>query len=168
LGSTLTGGFALPSTTRFLTLGGDKALPGGGTLYGEVSLGDTRFEGALLRATSALSSSWRIGVAGACRARWKACSRFGVELGQPLRFESGAMIADLADAPAHYFDPLTFSERRIGLAPSGRELDLRLFADRDLGRWGWVRLEASAADQTGNVASAPFGLGLLATWRYGF
>ena len=169
LGSTLTGGFAIPATTRFLTLGGEKALPDGLTLYGEASLGETRFAGPLLRISSwSMSSSWRIGLTGDCAARWKACSHFGAELAQPLRFETGAMTADLADPPAHYFDPLSFSQRHIAIAPSGRELDLRLFADRDLGAWGFVRLEASAADEEGNIARAPFGLGFIASWRYGF
>ena len=76
-------------------------------------------------------------------------------------------VAVLAEVPAHYFDAWTFTQRRIGLSPSGREVDLRLFADRSLGAYGSVRLEATAASQVGNVAGAPPGLGLLASWRVG-
>ena len=169
LGSTLTGAFASPAKTRFLTIGGAKTV-GSSTFYGEASLGRTAFSSTLLKTSSALDSSWRMGFsdAGPCVGFWRLCSNVGLELDQPLRFESGDATALLADVPAHYFDPWTFSERRIGLAPSGRELDLRLYADRTLGPYGSVRLEATAASQEGNVAGAPPGLGLLATWRVGF
>ena len=70
--------------------------------------------------------------------------------------------------PAQYFDPLTFSERRIGLTPSGRELDLRLFTDKDLGPFGLLRFEATAAHDEGNVAGAPLGLGFLTSWKVSF
>ena len=169
LGSTLTGAFAAPAKTRFLTIGGERSL-GGATFYAEASLGRTAFSSTLLHTTGALDSSWRIGFSdtGACLGVWRLCSNVGLELDQPLRFEGGDAVAVLANVPADYFDPWTFSERHIGLAPSGRELDLRLYADRNLGRYGALRLEATAASQEGNVAGAPPGLGLLATWRVGF
>ncbi len=169
LGSTLTGAFASPAQTRFMTVGGARTL-GSATFYGEASLGRTAFSSTLLKTTSALDSSWRAGVvdAGPCVGFWRLCSSVGFELDQPLRFEGGDAVAVLANVPANYFDPWTFSERRIGLAPSGRELDLRLFADRELGTYGSIRLEATAASQEGNVAGAAPGLGFLATWRVGF
>ncbi len=169
LGSALTGVFASPAKTRFMTVGGARTL-GSATFYGEASLGRTAFSSTLLRTSSALDSSWRIGFtdAGPCVGFWRLCSNVGLELDQPLRFESGDAVAVLAQVPANYFDPWTFTERRIGLAPSGRELDLRLFADRSLGAYGSVKLEATAASQEGNIAGAPPGLGFLASWRVGF
>ena len=169
LGSTLTGAFASPAKTRFMTIGGARTL-GSTTVYGEASVGRTAFSSTLLKTTSALDSSWRVGLsdAGACAGFWRLCSSVGLELDQPLRFEGGDAVAVLAAVPAHYFDPWTFTERRIGLSPSGRELDLRLYTDRNLGAYGSVRLEATAASQEGNVAGAPPGLGFLATWRVGF
>lgn len=169
LGSTLTGAFASPAKTRFLTIGGARTL-GSATVYGEASMGRTAFSSRLLRTTNALESSWRVGFvdAGPCAGVWRLCSSVGLELAQPLRFEGGDAVARLADVPPHYFDPWTFSVRHIGLAPSGRELDLRLFADRDMGRYGALRLEATAASQVGNVAGAPPGVGFLASWRVGF
>jgi hypothetical protein len=168
LGSTLTGAFALPSATQFISLSGEKALPGDAILYADASVGRTRFDGLFLRADDAVSSSWRVGLIGACAASWRACSHIGLELAQPLRFETGDMTADLANAPARYFDPLTYSLRRIGVAPSGREVDLRVFADRDLRALGFFRLEATAASDEGQRSGAPLGLGVLGSWRYGF
>jgi hypothetical protein len=169
LGSMLTGAYAAPAKTRFMTIGAARSW-GGTTLYGEASLGRTGFSRTLLQAPGALASSWRVGLAddGVCASVWRLCSNLGIELEQPLRFEAGDAVATLADIPAHYFDALTFTQRRVSLSPSGRELDLRLFADRDLGRYGALRLEAVAASQPGNIAAAPVGMGFLATWLVGF
>jgi hypothetical protein len=168
LGSNMIGTYALPSTTQFLTVGGERRLPGNAVLYGEGSVGRSRFSGAFMETDNALSSSWRVGIVAPCGLGWLTCSHFGLELAQPLRFESGDLTADLANVPAHYFDPVTFSQRRIGVAPSGREMDLRVFVDRDLHTLGFLRLEATAASDEGQRASAVPGLGLLASWRYGF
>ncbi|MFI4975361.1 MAG: S8 family peptidase, partial [Caulobacterales bacterium] len=168
LGSNLAGPFALPASTGFVTLGGETGLAHGMALYGEASLGRTRFSGAFLHADKALSSSWRLGLSGSCARAWGVCSHFGVEVSQPLRFEAGAIDATLAAAPANYLDPLTLTDRRIPLAPSGRQIDLGLFADKDLRALGFLRLRAAAVTDDGNRAAAPLGLGLLATWRYGF
>jgi hypothetical protein len=165
LGSQMTGVFAEPSNTRFLTLGGARAVGGGGLLYGEASFGRTEFDGVLLQGAAGMSSTWRVGAEGGCA--W-VCSHLGVELAQPLRFESGSFSATLPDQPATYFAPLTFSLRQVSLDPSGRELDLRLFTDRDFGRFGLLRLEATAASDEGNVAGAPLGLGLVGSWRVSF
>jgi hypothetical protein len=167
LGSTITGPFALPSRTRFLTLGVDKGLPGGALLYAEASLGRTEFGGQLLRLRDSTTSAWRLGLVSPC-GRWRGCSHVGLEVDQPLRFESGQITANLAVAPRTYFAPLDFTTRRVGAAPTGRELDLRIFADRDLGAFGLLSLEGAAASQEGNIAGAPIGFGLLAGWRVGF
>jgi hypothetical protein len=169
LGSMLTGAYASPAKTRFMTIGGAKNW-GGTTVYGEASLGRTAFSSALLHAPGALASSWRAGLTdgSVCASMWRLCSHVGIELEQPLRFEGSDAVATLAEVPAHYFDALTFTQRRVSLSPSGRQLDLRLFSDRDLGRYGTLRLEAVAASQPGNIAAAPVGMGFLTTWRVGF
>jgi len=167
LGSTLTGAFAAPATTRYATISAN-AVVRAATLYGDAAFGHTQFTGAQLRLDNSLSSSWRVGLASPCAAAWRACSNFGLELAQPLRFEGGYAFAELADVPAQYFDPLTFSLRRIGLSPSGRELDLRLFTEKDLGALGLLRFEATAARDEGNIAGAPVGVGFLTSWRVDF
>jgi len=121
----------------------------------------------LLQLRDSTTSSWRLGLTSPC-GRWRGCSHVGFEVDQPLRFESGEITANLAAVPQAYFAPLEFTTRRIGAAPSGRELDFRLFADRDLGAFGLLGLEGTAASQEGNIAGAPIGLGLLASWRVGF
>ena len=168
LGSMTTGSFALPASTRYMTVGATRDLPGGATLYGEASFGRTTFTGDILRLDGSLTSSWKIGLSGACAGRWVGCSHFGVELDQPLRFESGDITATLANVPDQYFAPLEFSQRRISAAPSGRELDLRVFADKGIGALGLLSLEATAASNEGNVAGAPVGLGFLGSWRLAF
>ena len=167
LGSTLTGAFAAPATTRYAAVSADAVIRGA-TLYGDAAFGRTQFSGAQLRLDNSLTSSWRVGLVSPCAAPWRACSDFGLELAQPLRFEGGYAVADLADVPAQYFDPLTFSQRRIGLIPSGRELDLRLFTDKDLGPFGLLRFEATAAHDEGNIAGAPLGVGFLTSWKVAF
>jgi hypothetical protein len=167
LGSTLTGAFASPATTRYASVSANADLHGA-NLYGDAAFGQTEFNGTLLRLDNSLSSSWRVGLVSPCAAAWRGCSNVGLELAQPLRFEGGDAFAELADVPAQYFDPLTFSERRIGLTPSGRELDLRLFTDKDLGPFGLLRFEATAAHDEGNVAGAPLGLGFLTSWKVSF
>jgi hypothetical protein len=72
----------------------------------------------------------------------------------------------LADMPANYDDPVTFSERRFSAAPSSREVDLRLHADRALGL-GMLRLEAGAAFNPAHEAGEAE-LGLSAAWRTSF
>jgi hypothetical protein len=167
LGSTLTGVFAAPSSTRFLTVGGDADV-GASRLYGEASIGRTSFTGAFLRLNDSLASSWRLGLVTPCMGLAWVCSDLGAEVAQPLRFEGGEAVANLAEVPAHYFDPLVFTRRGVSLAPSGRELDLRLFADHGLGAFGLLRLEATAASDRGNVAGATPGLGLVGSWRVSF
>jgi hypothetical protein len=166
LGSTLTGALAAPARTRFVSFGGEAYL-GRATLYGEASAGRTSFNGALLKAPGLLASAWRAGFVSPCRAVW-VCADAGLELAQPLRIEGGAALADLAAVPDHYFDALVFTRRRIELAPSGREIDLRLFTDRDLGPFGFLRLEATAAAGSGNLARAPLGVGFVGDWRVRF
>jgi hypothetical protein len=90
-----------------------------------------------------------------------------LELSQPVRIERGLVSAYLADQPSDYFDALTFSDRRLELSPSGRELDLRVSAWRPLGP-GDLRLEAAAISNEGNRADSRVNFGLTAGWRARF
>jgi hypothetical protein len=63
---------------------------------------------------------------------------------------------------------LTFSTRQFSASPSGREVDLRLRADQNLGVLGAVSLEGVASRQPGNRAVAPTAFGLLGGWRVEF
>jgi hypothetical protein len=169
LGSYLPQGspFAIPARSTFSSLSLE-ALAGPVFLYGQASLGRTSFAGQFLRMDGALSSAWRVGMMGDCGLLRIACSRFTLELAQPLRIESGSVSATLASPPAHYFDPVIFTDRRFAASPDGREMILSLTADRDFARWGVVSLSALAAADEGHRSGAPLGLGAQGAWRFAF
>ncbi len=155
---------SLAARTRFASVGLDRMV-GPLALRAEASVGRTQGGGRLIDIDNAVSSSWRLALSGACDTGFF-CQRFGVELGQPLRVERGLFRAILADAPANYDDPITFSQRTLSAAPSSRELDLRFNIDRPLGA-GALRLEAAAAFNPAHQQSQA-DLGLSAMWRTSF
>lgn len=169
LGSNLVGNspFALPAETGFLSASAEAPL-GGLLVYGSGSVGRTRFRGQILNLDGAISSSWRLGLVGACGRLGRVCRTWTLEVSQPLRLESGMASATLPAAPANYFDPVTFTERRFSLAPTGREVILGLFADQSLRRWGVARLGLVAAMDEGHISGAPLDIGFNASWRFGF
>ena len=119
-------------------------------------------------ATPALSSGWRMSLDADCKTLGLACTSAHLSLAQPLRIERGDFTAVLADVPQSADDPLTFSVRRFSAAPSGREVDLRLQADRDFGPYGIVTVEAAAAREPGNIQGARPAAGLAVGWRTAF
>lgn len=163
-----TGPLAMSARTGFVTLSAEAPLADGVSAYGDVSAGQTRADGPVLSMRRGYSSAWRIGVTGECRQLRVACSRLTFEMSQPLRMESGAFEARLADQPEHYFDELTFSSRTASATPSGRELDVGLFADQDLGGFGMLRIALQAALQSGHRRDADPVYGLSANWRVRF
>jgi hypothetical protein len=171
LGSFLPGAttFSMPAQTDFANLHADWAFARRLTLSADAGLGRTRLQSALLDLeTPIVSSSWRLTARTACAGVRDDCTHFELDLAQPVRVESGTFGVMLADVPANYMDPLSFSRRSFSAAPSGREVDLRLGVDRALPDAGWVQLEFVAARQPGNVAAAPVSLGLLANWSARF
>ena len=169
LGSNLSGrsAFAMPAQTGFLSMSA-QAPAGRFVAYGQASLGRTRFNGRFLALDGAVSSAWRVGLRSACGDPAKPCRRWTLELSQPLRVEDGVVSANLAVVPVRYLDPTTFAVRRFNAAPGGRQLNLSLFADQDLRRWGALRLGVLAARDNGHVAGAPLAMGFVANWRLGF
>ncbi len=139
-------------------------------LSAEGGLGRTSAAGAFLSLSEpAVSSAWRVTVlTTGCAPAAGGCASFHLQLEQPVRIERGAFSATLADAPASYGDPLTFSRRSFSAAPSGRELDLRLGADLTWGEAGQMQLQLVGMRQPNNIAEAPLGLGVAANWRARF
>jgi subtilisin family serine protease len=176
LGSYLPGqsGLALPSRTGFLTLGHAWPLAAGYSLTGDVSVGRTNIDGQLLSLPSAAwSSSWRLALEADCRrlglGLGLACTGMELSVDQPLRMESGAFQTVLADAPDEYATSgFNFSQRTVGVAPSGRQIDLKLSADKDLGDPGVVSVAGVLTRQPGNVAAAPTAMGVQGSWRVRF
>jgi len=97
------------------------------------------------------------------------CTGMELSLSQPLRMEGGSFQAVLADVPDVYeTSGFTYSTRTVSVAPSGRQIDLRLEADKDFGDAGVFRLEGAVIRQPGNQADAPTALGVSGSWRVRF
>jgi subtilisin family serine protease len=162
-------GLALPSRTGFVSTSSRWTVAPGLDFAAEASLGRTRLQGAFLSTPApVLSSAWRLSLDGDCRTLGLACTGVHLSLSQPLRIEQGRFSAVLPDVPTDPSDPLTFSSRSFSASPSGREVDLRLRADRSLGAAGTVSLEGVASRNPGNRADAPAAFGLLGGWRVEF
>ncbi|HEY5006696.1 MAG TPA: S8 family peptidase, partial [Caulobacteraceae bacterium] len=171
LGSFLPRGstFALPAETSFTTARLDWAVSDLLWLSAEAGFGRTNAQGQLLSlASNAVSSQWSLSARTACEATRPDCVRFDAEIAQPTRIESGTFSAVLADVPAEYGDPLTFSNRTFSASPSGREVDLRFGVARAWARAGELDLQALGVLDENNVHGAPPNLGLLASWRSRF
>lgn len=163
-------GLALPSKTAFLTLSQSWSLGGGYSFNGNVGLGRTQIAGQLLSLpVAAWSSSWRLALDSECGGFAAICSDVELSLSQPLRMEGGSFQAVLPDVPDVYqISGFTYSTRQVGVAPSGRQVDLRLATDKDFGAGGLLRLEGAIIRQPGNQARAPVAMGVDASWRVRF
>jgi hypothetical protein len=171
LGSFLPRGstFALPAQTSFTTARLEWAATDLLWLSAEGGFGRTNAQGQFLNlASNAVSSQWSLSARTACEAIRPDCLRFDAEIAQPTRIESGTFSAVLADVPAQYGDPLTFSSRSFSASPSGREVDLRFGVARAWARAGELDLQALGVLDENNVHGAPPNLGLLASWRSRF
>jgi len=158
---------AMPAISRFVTLKSEWAAKPGLLLSAEGALGHTDAEGRLLKLRDGVSSTWRLRGVADCSLIGISCTAMAVELSQPVRIEKGTVTAYLADQPADYFAPLTYSSRTLELSPSGRELDLRVSAWRPLGP-GQLRLDATAITNEWNRADSPLNFGFTAGWRARF
>jgi hypothetical protein len=78
-----------------------------------------------------------------------------LSISQPLRVERGALSAILPDADIYGQSSLRYVTRHIPLAPSGRELDLRLALDIRLHSSFSARAEIAEIFEPGHVKSAP-------------
>jgi hypothetical protein len=171
LGSFLPRGstFALPAQTSFGTARLEWAVTDRLWLSAEAGFGRTNAQGQFLNlASNAVSSQWSLTARTGCESIRPDCLRFDAEIAQPTRIESGTFSAMLADAPAQYSDPITFSARSFSASPSGRELDLRFGLARAWARAGELDLQALGVLDENNVRNAPPNLGLLASWRSRF
>ncbi|NEX93689.1 S8 family peptidase [Caulobacter sp. 17J65-9] len=165
LGSFLPGGlgYELPAQTRFASIDGSARF-GSLTANWRAGAGATELAGSFLSAERLVSSYWGLGLGAPCAAN----CRMTFELSQPLRIEGGTLEAMLADMPKTYGAAPEFSSRRIDATPSGRELDLRLGAERSLSELGVLQLQAVASLQPGHVRDAEPAYGVVAYWRARF
>jgi len=170
LGSDLSPGsvFSMPAETRFTAASLSGQVSKRLRLRAEGAFGRTRIEDGFFRTDEALSSQWRLGAYGDCGLIGLACDGFALELEQPLRIESGVFSTVLADIPADWREPTTYSVRRFTASPSGREVDLKLILNRDFGAWGLWRLRTVAAFNDGHRADADIAFGGAVDWRLTF
>ena len=162
-------GFGLPSKTGFVSANASWRVADGLAFNGEAAIGRTKLEGAFLSTTGpAVSTTWRMSLDADCKTWGLRCTSAHLTLSQPLRIEGGTFSAVLPDVPQSPDDPLTFSTRNFNASPSGRELDLRIQADKDLGAFGTVSLQGVAAREPANIQTAHAAFGLLAGWRTTF
>ena len=74
----------------------------------------------------------------------------------------------LAEAPAHYFDPLQFTRRQFSAAPQGRQINADLTVYRQTPLWGRIDLTASAVSEENNLVRSPLNVGLTSHWQIAF
>ncbi|MFN3536240.1 MAG: peptidase S8, partial [Brevundimonas sp.] len=161
--------YALPSRTRFMSLGGGWRMRDGLDLWGEGGMGRTAMEGQMLQLDGdALSSTWRLGATSRCFQIGFGCRSLSLELSQPLRIETGAFSTILADVPEDYFDPVTFSRRTFSASPSGRQVDLTLRSVHAVSDGSAVHLEAVVIQDEQHRRNAPLGYGVMARWGQQF
>ncbi len=158
--------FAMPAQTTFYALGDDWRLSRWARLIGEGGLASTDMDGRFLTMDrAAISSNWRIGILGDCRAL---CDQLSFTVSQPLRVERGVFSAYLADVPVDYFDPLTFSRRTFSATPSGRQIDFTLGARRRLADGSTLTVTGVASREPRHVANAAPAVALIGAWRRTF
>jgi hypothetical protein len=156
----------MPAQTTFYALGGDWRLSRWARLIGEGGLASTDMDGRFLTMDrAAISSNWRIGILGDCRAL---CDQLSFTVSQPLRVERGVFSAYLADVPVDYFDPLTFSRRTFSATPSGRQIDFTLGARRRLADGSTLTVTGVASREPRHVANAAPAVALIGAWRRTF
>jgi hypothetical protein len=164
-----TSDFAMPASTDFGALGWRLEAGRGLTLEGEVGASRTQIrDGLLTLADPALGSTWRVGLSGTCASWLPGCRSLRLELSQPLRIEDGTFEVELADVPLEYFDPVTFSVRRLSASPDGRQIDLSLSSLHRTGPGSALSLRAVLIRDEGHRRDADPTFALLASWRRGF
>jgi hypothetical protein len=165
----LESGLALPSSTAFGSVAGRFTLADDLVLDAEMGFARTNLAGQFLELSdSAMSSTWRLGLTTVCEAVGFGCQSLTWSIQQPLRTESGTFSAWLPDAPAGYFDPATFSERRFSASPSGRQIDLSLGSLHRLADGSYLSLRGMVTRDDQNIAAAPTAFTLSGSWRTRF
>lgn len=165
----LESGLALPSSTRFGSVAGEVSLRDDLFLNAEMGWARSDISGQFLGLTEkVMSSSWSLGLTTFCRQIGLGCRSLTWSIRQPLRVESGQFSAWLADAPAEYFDPLTFSERRFSAAPSGRQIDMSVGSLHQLPDGSWLDLRAVMTRDDQHIRSAAPTYTMMGSWRTTF
>ncbi len=120
--------FGTGAETSFISAKADWALNDRLSVFGQATTGTTQVQSAenslIGDVTDLRLSHFRAGFAVEDALRPNARFAFGVS--QPLRAESGSVSLILSDSYDYWTEEVGFSTRSVGLAPSGRELDLEM------------------------------------------
>lgn len=153
--------------TLFADLRADLAIGGGWALSGSARQGWTRFAaGGVATGDGRLASNafaLDLGKAGL----FSAGDRFALRVAQPLRASGGGLGLSLPVDYDYASGAVTYADRRLNLAPSGREIDVEA-------SYGWMllggRMETNLywRRDPGHIASFPDDLGAALRWRIGF
>ena len=162
-------GLTLPSSTTFGSVAGQFSLRDDLFLDAEMGWARTDIDGRFLDLSEdVMSSSWSLGLTTLCRQLGLGCRTLTWRIRQPLRVESGEFSASLADSPAEYFDPLTFSDRRFRATPSGRQIDMSLSSRHQLPDGSHLDLRAVATRDDRHIRSVPTAYTMMGSWRTSF
>lgn len=158
--------FSMPARSRFASIEARWQGAPGVALTAQAAFGETEAQGPLMALAGASTSSWSLAADLSC-GRFTGCQAISFSLSQPLRVETGRITTTLADVPLDYSDPVSFSQRTLALAPSGREIDIGLGLRRALGP-GTLSVRANALTSPGHRAEAPVAFGLAASFHSRF
>jgi hypothetical protein len=92
--------------------------------------------------------------------------RFGLRIAQPLRVASGGFRLSLPTAYDYATGEVGYADRRLDLAPQGREIDAEAAYGRRLGA-GWIDANLFWRQEPGNFAAAPDDLGAAVRFTMG-
>jgi hypothetical protein len=91
---------------------------------------------------------------------------FGLRIAQPLRVASGGFRLSLPTAYDYATGEVGYADRRLDLAPQGREIDAEAAYGRRLGA-GWIEANLFWRQEPGNLAAAPDDLGAAVRFTMG-
>ena len=143
------------ATTRLLDLAIGWRPGGGWTVNGAWRQGWTRAVrgGAMAADGRLVSTAFAIDVG-----RARPNERFGLRIAQPLRVASGGFALSLPVRYDYATGAVGYADRRLNLAPRGREIDAEAVYGRRLGA-GWLDANLYWRREPGNFAAAPDDLG---------
>jgi subtilisin family serine protease len=153
--------------TVFANLRADWAMGGGWSLGGSARQGWTRFAAGGIATGGARLASQAFAVDLQKAGLFAAGDRLALRVAQPLRVASGGIGLNLPVDYDYRTGAVSYAERRLNLAPSGREIDLEA-------SYGWTllggRFETNLywRRDPGHIGAFPDDMGGALRWRIGF
>jgi hypothetical protein len=144
--------------TQLIDLAADVAAGGGWTIGARWRQGWTRAAPGITAIAAGRLTSDAFAVDASGRGVFLRGDRLGLRIAQPLRVSSGSYRLSLPVAYDYASGGVGYAERRLDLAPDGRERDVELAYGRKFGP-GWIDTNLYVRREPGNIAAAPADLG---------